>query len=140
MDIEFLKTEILPTREKEIQEGKNLGTAQPIYVVLDAMENVFSGHTEFSPITNHRSLPVELGYLDMSLDCEEREFCESENDMKEPEMVTKFYTDRVAAFFLTSEAAHDYLKYQSHNLRKPCVYVFHSGYRNWEMDNLLKGA
>ena len=57
--------------------------------------------------------------------------------MKEPEEVTMFYTDRIIAFFLTSQAAHDYLQYQSHNMNDPYVYVFYSGYANRQMDKLL---
>jgi hypothetical protein len=72
------------------------------------------------------------------LDCEDREIKETNEGMKRPEAVTEFYTDQPAAFFLTSRAAHEYLQYQRHNLSQDAyVYVFHSGYGNREMDNLL---
>lgn len=58
--------------------------------------------------------------------------------MKKPVEVTKFYTDRIISFHLTSKSAHDYLKYQKHNLHNAYVYVFYSGYGNIEMDCLLK--
>lgn len=60
--------------------------------------------------------------------------------MEYPLEVTRFYTDRIIAFFITSEAAHDYLKYQSHNLSDAYVYVFYSGYGNKQMDALLRNA
>ena len=137
MDINYLTTEILPKREQEIKEGKNLMTRQPIYVVLDLQENYVSGHSDYSSITNYKGLRFEEGYIDNSIESECREFSETAKNMDNPCEVTKFYTDRIVAFFLTSEAAHDYLKYQRHNLTNPYVYVFYSGYRNIQMDKLL---
>ena len=138
MDIEYLKSEILPKREQEIREGKNLSTRQPIYVVLDLQENFCSGHSDYSPMTNYKDIDCKHGYLDDSFDSEEQEFCETDEGMFNPIEVTRFYTDRIIAFFLTSEAAHDYLRYQEHNLTGGYVYVFYSGYANIQMDELLK--
>lgn len=138
MDLDYLQNEILPKREREIAEGENLGTRQPIYVVLDSKENYCSGHSNYSLSTNYRGRDMEYGYIDTSLDSEYREFRKTDDGMEEPEEVTKFYTDRIIAFFLTSEAAHDYLKYQGHNLTDGYVYVFYSGYGNIQMDKLLK--
>ena len=45
MDLNYLQAEILPKREQEIKEGKNLSTRQPIYVVLDLQEIICSGHS-----------------------------------------------------------------------------------------------
>lgn len=138
MNIEYLQKEILPQRSKEFQEGKNLGTARPIYVVLDLREQIMSGHSEFSPSTNLKGIQCMFGYYDESLDCEDREFKKSDKNMKSPIAITRFYTDNIVAFFLTSKAAHKYLKYQSHNLSKRAyVYVFNAGYANYEMENLL---
>jgi hypothetical protein len=137
MNIEYLKTEIIPKREQEIKDGKNLATRQPIYVVLDLQENYCSGHSDYTPSVNYRGADWENGYIDNSLDCEDREFCETDEGMEEPEEVTKFYTDRIIAFFFTSEAAYEYLKYQCHNLSDAYVYVFYSGYSNKQMDALL---
>jgi hypothetical protein len=58
--------------------------------------------------------------------------------MEDPCEVTRFYTDRIVAFFLTSEAAHEYLKKQAHNLDDPYVYVFYAGYGNQQMDMLFE--
>ena len=135
MNVEYLKNEILPQRAKEIEDGKNLGTRQPIYVVLDLYENYCSGHSDYSSPTNYKDKEWELGYFDDSLEAEEKEFCDTYKGMESPVEVTRFYTDRIIAFFLTSEAAHDYLKYQAHNLNN--VYVFYSGYANYQMDKLL---
>ena len=140
MNVDYLQKEIIPLREMEIEEGKNCATRQPIYVVLDLQENYVTGHSEYSPSTNYKGLSFEFGYVDMELDGESREFKKLKKGMFSAEKVTKFYTDRIIAFFLTSKGAHDYLKYQSHNLNNAYVYVFYSGYANKEMDNLLSGS
>lgn len=137
MDIDYLTSEILPQRNLEIKQGKNLSTRQPIYVVLNLVEQLFSGHNEYSMSTNCKGVEPETGYIDMAKDPEERLFKETDARMKQPEEVTRFYTDRFVAFFLTSKAAHDYLKYQKHNLNQGYVYVFYSGYANQQMDKLL---
>jgi hypothetical protein len=138
MNLNYLKNEIIPQREKEIAEGKNLGTRQPIYVVLDLTECFVSGHSDYSSNTNKQGKPFEYGYIDMALDFESREFRETDKEIEKPEAVTKLYFDRVIAFFLISKGAHEYLEYQKHNLTNPYVYVFYSGYGNIEMDNLLQ--
>lgn len=140
MNIEYLTQEILPIREQEIKEGKNLGTRNPIYVVIDLREFVTDGHSNYlSHTTNLKGKTVEYGYVDMALNGEEREFRHDMHDMINPEALTRFWIDDIKAFFLTSEAAHDYLKYQSHNLSKHAyVYVFCSGYGNKQMDKLFK--
>lgn len=140
MNLEYLQNEIIPLRKKEIEEGKNLSTRQPIYVVLDIQINYVSGHSKFSPSVNYKGLGWENGYIDEGLEHEEMEFCRSKKGMKDPKKVTQFYTDRIVSFFLTSKGAHDYLKYQAHNLNAGYVYVFYSGYGNREMDNLLQNG
>lgn len=137
MDIYYLQTEILPIREHEIRKGKNLMTRQPIYVVLDLQVNIIEGHTHYSPSVNYKGKDWTHGYADAALGSEDMEFKKSPGGMKKPKKFTKFYTDRIIAFFLTSEAAHDYLRYQGHNLSDPYVYVFYSGYGNRQMDKLL---
>lgn len=137
MDLNYLQSEIIPQREQEIKDGKNLATRQPIYVVLDLQENYCSGHSDYETSTNYRGRGWEKGYIDTSLDCEQIEFRKTDEGMEMPEEVTRFFTDRIFAFFLTSDAAHEYLKYQSHNLSDAYVYVFYSGYGNSQMDKLL---
>ncbi len=137
MDIDYLVNEIIPKREQEIKDGKNLCTRQPIYVVLDLQENFLTGHSEYEPSTNYMGKRFEFGYFDMDDDFEFREFKDTYDGMLSPEEVTRFWTDRIIAFFLTSESAHLYLKSQAHNLENPYVYVFYSGYGNFEMDKLL---
>lgn len=137
MNLNYLQTEIIPKREQEIKDGKNFATRQPIYVVLDLQENIIDGHTHYSPSVNYKGKDWIHGYADAALDSEYMEFKVSPYRMKKPKEFTKFYTDRIIAFFLTSEAAHDYLKYQSHNLSDAYVYVFYSGYANHQMDKLL---
>lgn len=139
MNLDYLKNVIIPQREKEIAEGKNSGTQQPIYVVLDLDWFPVSTHSDYSVTPNNMGKPCEYGYVDLYEDAECREFKISEEGMKKPDEITKIYFDRIIAFFLTSKAAHEYIEYQSHNLKNPYVYVFYSGYRNIEMDNLLQG-
>ena len=140
MDLNYLTNEILPQREKEIEVGKNLGTRQPIYLVYDLQEQFCSGHSEYSPPTNLFGKEWSFGYIDTDPNVEDIEFCEDDSDMKSPEAVTQFFTDRLIAVFLTSKAAHEYLEYQSHNLTNPYVFVAYSGYGNRQMDNLLKNS
>ena len=139
MEIKYLTETILPQRKHEIDMGHNLGTMQPIYVVLDLEERYVSGHPLYDLTTNRKGQDSEYGYIDLNEDSEARVFKKSPNRMIKPEEITRFYTDRIVAFFLTSKAAHSYLQYQMHNLQNGYVYVFHSGYRNAEMDNLLNG-
>jgi 3',5'-cyclic AMP phosphodiesterase CpdA len=137
MDLNYLQNEIIPKREKEIKEGKNLATRQPIYVVLDLQENIIDGHIHYSPSVNYKGKDWEHGYADRALDSEDMVFNKCPNGMENPKEFTRFYTDRIIAFFFTSEAAQDYLNYQSHNLSDAYVYVFYSGYANYQMDKLL---
>lgn len=153
MNIEFLNQRIA-IRNKEIDEGKNAGTRNPIYIVCTRNENFVegfiqkariksehSGHVgiEFSPTFSEIDSNVEFvhGYFDEGEDFESREFCESSEGMAKPIEVTKFESCMYRAFFLTSEAAHNYINYQAHNLNKPFVFVHYAGYRNWEFDNLM---
>jgi hypothetical protein len=140
MDIEYLQKEIIPQRKKEIENGDNLATAQPIYVVMDCIEQVAFDHVETSKATTLSEKEPEEGYVDMNpeIETEDRVFCKSDEGMIIPSPITRFWVDRPRAFFLTSKAAHDYIKYQAHNLTDPYVYVFHSGYGNRQMDMLLK--
>jgi hypothetical protein len=139
MNLNFLVESILPQRKKEFAEEKNLSTRHPMYVVLDLADHYCEGHSDFiSHSTNYAGKDKEWGYIDMNKDAEDREFNLYPDGMTYPVKVTQFFTDRVIAFFLTSQSAHDYLQYQKHNLSDPYVYVFHTGYRNWEMDNLFE--
>ena len=141
MDLNYLQTEILPVRAREIEEGKNLGTRQPIYVVLDLQENVCSGYNQYSSnTTNYKGERPKFGYIELAIEPELRKFKSSGDGMIKPEEVTLFYTDRIIAFFLTSEAAHAYIQYQAHNMKRPYVYVFYSGYGNLQMDKLLRNT
>lgn len=136
MNYNYLKKVLIPQRELEIKNGDNLGTRQPIYVVMDLQEHITSRDEDFTLHCNLKDIPSENGYYDQAED--EPEFTTSSDGMKDPVEVTRFFTDRFIAFFLTSKGAHEYLKYQAHNLSKRAyVYVFSSGYRNNEMDSLL---
>jgi hypothetical protein len=137
MNIEYLKNEIIPVREQEIKDGENLGTRQPIYAVLELQENYCSWHSEYTPITNYKGVEMDFGYIDTSLDSENYKFKTSSKGMKTPLEITRFFTDRIIAFFLTSKAAHEYLQYQKHNLSNGYVYAFYSGYGNIQMDKLF---
>jgi hypothetical protein len=138
MNLEYLQKEILPQRKLEIETGENLWTAHPIYVVLESITAIVSGHSDYSPPTDMQNTPMEYGYIDLSLEPEDREFQLESEGMTEPDSITRFRVDRPAAFFLTHKAAKEYVQYQSHNLIEPYVYVFNAGYRNIQMDNLLR--
>lgn len=138
MNLEYLEKEILPQRRLEFETGENLGTAHPIYVVLESITAIVSGHSDYSPPTDIQNYPMEHGYIDLSLDPEDREFSLVSDGMVEPDSITRFRVDRPAAFFLTHKAAKEYVQYQAHNLTEPYVYVFNTGYRNIQMDNLLR--
>lgn len=138
MNIEYLKNELIPKRNQEIEDGENLATANPIYIVLDLNEKIVSGHDEYLHGTNLKGKKPEYGYIDLD-DSLDRDFVGESANMKDPVAVTRFWIDSFEAFFLTSGGAHDYLKYQSHNLSKEAyVYVFNAGYGNREMGELLK--
>ena len=135
MNLQYLKDVIIPQRKKEIKEGKNLAIANPIYVVYSLIEQECSGHPNILPATNNLSIWPEYGYVDKEV--EDREFCRVPDGMIDPCKVTKFWTSHLVAIFLTSKAAHEYLKYQAHNLTQGYVYVHTPGYANREMELLL---
>lgn len=136
IDVHYLN-EVLCKREKEIEEGKNLATSPPMYVVLSMFALYCEGHSDMSGLSqgNLRGKNPEFGYLDRA--DSEPEFEECKRGMCRPESVTRFWIDRPTAFFLTSEGAHDYLKYQHHNLTHGYVYVFSTGYSNREMEQIF---
>ncbi|GHT02091.1 hypothetical protein AGMMS49525_04940 [Bacteroidia bacterium] len=141
INIEYLRDVIIPQRKTEIENGKNLGTAQPIYVVMNMREHIAEGHELYISGTNLKDKEPVCGYLDADLDLDSQEVREFDSKMTDPIPVTKFYTDYPVAFFLTAKAADEYLKYQAHNLSKDAyVYAFYSGYRNVEMDNFLNNG
>lgn len=138
MNIKYLQEVIIPQRNSEIEAGLNAGTRQPIYVVMDLNEQICSGHNDYSVTTNRKGLEQKFGYIDLAVECEDRVFKLSDKRMKEPDAVTRFYSDSLIAFFLTRKAAKEYMEYQSHNLSKHAyIYVFYTGYGNIEMDNLF---
>lgn len=46
MDLNYLVNEVLPQRKKEIKQGKNLSTRQPIYVVLVMFQVIQNIHLQ----------------------------------------------------------------------------------------------
>lgn len=138
MNLNYLENIIIPQRNKEINDGKNLLTSNPIYVVLEPVEHLIDGHhNSFTLPETLSGKEQEYGYIDLSL-YDDREFKTDDTGMKEPSEVIRFWTDRFVAFFLTRKGAEDYLEYQSHNLLDAYVYVFNAGYRNVEMNNILE--
>lgn len=135
MNLEFLKNEIIPKREKEIEEWKNLATRQPIYIVYDVDEYYTTYDEQYSCLEMCSYKEISRVHGRVVDDGDQWEFIE---DNEDPEL-TKFYKDRYVAIFLTSEAAYDYMKYQSHNLSKRAyVYVEYTWYANRQMDLLLE--
>lgn len=139
MNIEFLNQRIA-IRNKEIADGKNAGTQNPIYFVYSMREEFLSGHcTDRSPITNNRGMAHENLYIKKEWE-EDAELFEEipdgENEY-EYEEITRIWIDDFKALFITHEAAEDYLKYQAHNLNNPYIFTHYAGYRNWEFDNIM---
>ena len=142
MNIKYLKETLIPQREREIENGDNLATRNPIYVVYSLRDQYLSGHTDdYSPRTNLKDVPHENGYLFRHEDWDEPQFFPNEDgadiDGMETEEITRIWVDRLEAIFLTSKAAYDYMEYQRHNLSNAYVYVHSGGYRNQEMDMLF---
>lgn len=139
MNIEFLNQRI-EIRNKEIADGKNAGTQNPIYFVYSMREEFLSGHcTDRSPITNNRGMSHKNLYIKKEWEedaelFEEIPDDENENDYEE---ITRIWIEDFKALFITREAAEDYLKYQAHNLNNPYIYTHYVGYRNWEFDNIM---
>lgn len=138
MNTRFLQDVIIPQRDKEMGNGEHGGTNQPIYVVLDLWERFCTGHSDIPMDFNYKGEKEEYGYIDMALEDDDRKFHYTDEEMEEPEAVTRFFVDEVVAFFFTKKAANEYMGYQSHNLSNPYLYIFHSGKQNHEMDMLLK--
>ena len=136
MNIKYLQEEIIPQREKEIAEGMNEGTRQPIYVVMDVVKNIVFDHIVFDHVF-YNGIEPKIGYYDVAADPEHRVFKESKNGMKNPYPCTVIYLDKIVSFFLTRKGAEEYLEYQKHNLNEGYIYTFYSGYGNKEMDKLL---
>lgn len=139
MNIQYLQEVIIPQREKEIKEGRNAHTKQPIYVVMSVQENIVLNHVDIDDC-NYCGKQSKMGYYDLFLDSENREFSESDEGMKNAIPCTQYFTDKIVAFFLTRKAAEEYLEYQKHNLYESFIYVFYSGYKNREMDMLFKNG
>lgn len=140
MNIQFIKESIEPQRQEEIKKGLNAATRNPIYVVLDLQEHFMSGHNDYSGLsTNYKEKEQQFGYL-WHPRSDEPIFVDVEPDSYdvEYEAVTRFWTDRFIAIFLTRQAAKDYLQYQSHNLSDEAyIYTFSPGCRNQQMEKLL---
>lgn len=146
INLDYLKNEIIPQREKEIQ-GKNGFTRQPIYIVYDVVESVTTRDDEYSNLENcnlhwYKSKSWRFVSYDEDwniieadedwFDSEDCEFVEWDWD------ISVFYIDIFIAIFLTRKWAEEYLKYQSHNLTdKAYIYTHYSWYANQEMNNLL---
>ena len=103
-----------------------------MYVVYSLIEQACSGHSEISITVNLKGKPCEFGFIDAAL--EEPEFKATDEGMKEPEEITRFWKDRFTAFFFTRKGAEDYIEYQRHNLTNPYIYVHSSGYANREAE------
>lgn len=134
--MEYLK-EQWEKRQAEIKDGKNLGTRYPVYVVMSLRKHSIPGkYADYLSKTNFKSYPAREGYIDRAAD--EPEIQLTDYGMEAPEAWTDFYTDDPRAFFITSEAAHEYIEYQSHNMFEPYVYVFYTGYGNRQMDKIMQ--
>jgi hypothetical protein len=126
-------------RWEEIEAGKNLGTRYPLYVVYDVYYSYVYGNIS-SPHNNRGIEPLEVFLFDgevFDTEDEIKEYCdenEIDYDIYGVKMCEKITNDKYVAAFLISEAAHNYIKRQSHNLSDPYVYVEYTGYANYEFE------
>ena len=139
MNLDFLKNEIIPQREKEIEEWKNAWTRHPIYVVYNVIESYTTLDNEYSnleDLTLYWYEPEDwyFKWEEEWWDSEDFEWIEDYDNAT----CTKFFRDVFTAIFFTRKWAEEYMKYQSHNLSdKAYIYTHYSWYANQEMDRLL---
>lgn len=149
-NVGHLLSEVLPQRKLDIENGKNYGTRQPIWMIFNTRSYWVSGHSDFSPDHSLQNKGCDYGYYNSDLDSEDREFIfvqelldelgleDSYSVPSNYERVTQYYVSEYVAMFFTNEDAEDYLRYQSHNLTDPIKFVHYTGYRNAAMDYLFK--
>jgi len=138
IDFAYLK-ERWDLRQQEIRDEKNMGTADPVYLVMSLRECIAWAHVEGVDNTNLKGKPSEYGYIDMALDGEDRSFELTDSGMEQPEPVTRYWLDQIKSFHLTWDGAERYMEYQSHNLHDPYIYVDNIGYANYELSRILHG-
>lgn len=145
--------QILLQRWSEIEAGKNYGTRYPVYAVYTMDYLYFDLNQDlYVPSFNRCGLEAVTGYLYNN--GSEYEFCETEDELvkyvnehfdKEFDDISeidedhysevqKIAKERLVAIFLTSEAAHNYMERQKHNLSQPYVYVESTGYANYQFE------
>lgn len=137
MNLEFLKDEIIPQRDKEIEEWEpTWWTRNPIYIIYDITTIVTTIDNEYSNLEDCNLFWYEPENWEYKADDEYIEEYEWENNDNGD--CTRFYLDRFVAMFFTRKAAEEYLKYQKHNLSgRAYIYVHNVWYSNREMDGLL---
>lgn len=155
--------EQMEIRKKEIEEGKNALTACPVYVVYDSCANLAMGHQDW-PLTTSKLdgredrwgllvrdnagefaefivedelFPDESYYEEANRILENYQDTYEVLDDWDIEEATEFYVDRFVAVFLTSEAAHEYIDRQRHNMEKPFVFVEYAGYGNNHFEQIF---
>ena len=147
---EILK--ILIKRWTEMEEGKNYGTCCPVYCVY-TMDYLYFYRDQDVFINNYNRCGIDPVNGFLYNNGSEYEFCETEtelvkyvnehfgkdydiDDIDEDDysVVQKIAKERLVAMFLTSEAAHNYMERQKHNLSQPYVYVESTGYANYQFE------
>jgi len=132
--------ERIAIRNQEIEEGLNLGTRHPLYFVYSMRVEYLTGHcTDRSPTTNlrdwsHENLYVKKEWSEYPEFFEEIPSGENKSDY---EKVIRIWIDDFKGLFFTHQAAQEYMKYQSHNLTNPYIYIHNAGYRNYEFETIF---
>jgi len=161
----YMMREIKEQRAKEIEEGLNYSTAEPLYVVYSIRATVREHDSSYNGCTSrlyqeqrfgyyHRDLekfitededPHNFGMIKSAYDNDRDvtllEFDDEEGveyQVEEFEPLVEEYHDVFQSAFFTRKAAEAFIEMNKHNMNLPYIYVEHIERRNVEFNGLLK--
>ena len=120
-------------RQKEIENGENAITTNPIYVVYDIVTSICepSDYSQSSSIFSYNDKQMWLSEYDNDVfeDVED----EDENDRR----IQISYHDRFITFAFIRADALEYIEKDKHNLNNPKIFVHHIPNKNQEVLAIL---
>lgn len=128
-------------RQKEISEGKNAGTRNPLYVVYDQIQTYCEHDTSLDQSTtvfNHEDEFVRFDSEGNEKKAEANPDNWGYEKGKWSAVVKKSFHDRFVTVCFTRKGAEDFIKAERHNLNKPRIYVEYAERRNIELHEVLK--
>ncbi len=135
-------------RQREIEEGKNLATSFPLYIVYDEIKSYHEGDSDYDVTTSLFSNNRDTYCYAYSYDGDGVELTEQEYEDYTPteddppkekfECVRVGYHDRFITCCFTWEAAEIFIENERHNLTKPRIYVAHIPWRNVQLREIAK--